>query len=159
MDYLKSVIDTKNIPLSRQKLLVELIERKIDFRTLNKMKTHMFDTFPDQDITVEEWKKESSKYFKGVPEDIQEKLIHELSLDSHIDRKALIELLDTYQFLPIKIKRDKNKSENLYYIMSSNKRDKPQNKEELLEELRSENDRRHLSKIMTLIAIKIEEKF
>jgi hypothetical protein len=34
------------------------------------MKTHMFDNFPDNDIPLEEWKKESLKYFKGVPEDI-----------------------------------------------------------------------------------------
>ena len=71
----------------------------------------------------------------------------------------MLALLDTYQFLPIKIKRDKNKSENLYYIMSSNKRDKPNSKEEILQQLKQENDQRHLSKIMTLIAIKIEEKF
>jgi len=35
-DYLKHIIDTKNIPLSRQKLLIELIERKVDHRTLLK---------------------------------------------------------------------------------------------------------------------------
>lgn len=51
IDYLKSIIETKDIPLSRRKLLVELIERKIDFRTLEKMKTHMFDNFPAQDIS------------------------------------------------------------------------------------------------------------
>ena len=132
-DYLKTVIDTKNIPLSRQKLLVELIERKIDHRTLSKMKTHMFDNFLDQDITIEQWKKESLKYFKSVPEDMQEKILLEIVTDDLIDRKKLIDLLDTYQFLPIKLKRDKNKSENLYYIMSSNKRDKPQSKEDLLQ--------------------------
>jgi hypothetical protein len=43
--------------------------------------------------------------------------------------------------------------------MSSNKRDKPNSKEEILQQLKQENDQRHLSKIMTLIAIKIEEKF
>jgi hypothetical protein len=32
-------------------------------------------------------------------------------------------------------------------------------KEELLVNLRSENDRAHVSKIMTLIGIKVEEKF
>jgi hypothetical protein len=73
------------------------------------------------------------KYFKGIPEDLQDKLILEILTDDLIDKKKLIDLLDTYQYLPIKIKRDKNKSENLYYIMSSNKRDKPQSKEDLLE--------------------------
>ena len=32
-------------------------------------------------------------------------------------------------------------------------------KEEILENLKAENDRKHLTKLMTLIAIKIEEKF
>lgn len=76
-----------------------------------------------------------------------------------IDKEKLLNLLDTYQFLPIKIKRDKNKSENLYFIMSSNKKDRPNNKEDILKQLKQDNDQRHLSKIMTLIAIKIEEKF
>ena len=160
-DYLKHIIDTKNIPLSRQKLLIELIERKVDHRTLLKFKTYLCDLFPDQDIPLEEWRKQSPKYFKTVPEDIQEKLELELLTEDglKIDKEKLLGLLDTYQFLPIKIKRDKNKSENLYYIMSSNKRDKPNSKEEILQQLKQENDQRHLSKIMTLIAIKIEEKF
>lgn len=56
-DYLKHIIDTKNIPLSRQKLLIELIERKVDHRTLLKFKTYLCDLFPDQDIPLEEWRK------------------------------------------------------------------------------------------------------
>jgi Ca2+-binding EF-hand superfamily protein len=67
--------------------------------------------------------------------------------------------LDIYQFSPIKLKRDKNKSESLYYIMNSNMRGNPGSKEESLKNLKEDNDRKHLSKIMTLIAIKIEEKF
>lgn len=43
--------------------------------------------------------------------------------------------------------------------MNSNKRGSPNNKEQLLSDLKEKNDRMHLSKIMTLIAIKIEEKF
>jgi hypothetical protein len=51
------------VPESRQKLLIEFIERKVDHRALLRMKTHMFDLFPDQDIPIDEWKKESVKYF------------------------------------------------------------------------------------------------
>ena len=63
-DYLKHIIDTKNIPLSRQKLLIELIERKVDHRTLLKFQSHLCDCFPDQDIPLEDWRKLSPKYFK-----------------------------------------------------------------------------------------------
>jgi hypothetical protein len=133
-EYLKQMIDVKNLSESHQRLLTELIERKVDHRPLLRMKMHMFDLFPDQDIPLDEWRKESFKYFKSVPEDIQEKLITELCTEDKqmIDRKHLIVLLDTLQYMPIKIKRDKNQSNNLYYILSSNQRDKPQSKEEIL---------------------------
>lgn len=71
----------------------------------------------------------------------------------------MIELLDVYQFCPVKIKKDKNKSEDVYFVLNSNKRGAAQNREEILASLKEENDKKHLSKIMTLIAIKIEEKF
>ena len=61
--------------------------------------------------------------------------------------------------MPIKIKRDKNKSESVYYILNSNMRGAFQSKEEILRTLKEENDQRHLHKIMTLIAIKIDDKF
>ena len=45
------------------------------------------------------------------------------------------------------------------YVMNSNKRGSPNNKEQILSDLKEKNDKMHLSKIMTLIGIKIEEKF
>ena len=71
----------------------------------------------------------------------------------------MVDLLDTYQFLPLKIKRDKNKSEDVYFVLNSNMRGGYQSKEEILENLKQDNDRRHQTKIMTLIAMKLEEKF
>ena len=64
-----------------------------------------------------------------------------------------------YQFLPLKVKRDKNKSEDIYFIMNSNKRGAPQSKEQILEQLKEQNQRMHVAKIITLVAIKMEEKF
>lgn len=93
------------------------------------------------------------------PEDTEKKIMEDICIDGHIDKKQLLDLVDTFHYLPIKIKRDKNKSENLYFIMNSNKRGSPNNKEQLLSDLKEKNDRMHLSKIMTLIGIKIEEKF
>jgi len=43
--------------------------------------------------------------------------------------------------------------------MNSNKKGAFSSKEEMLQNLKENNDRKHLSKLMTLIAIKIEEKF
>lgn len=52
--------------------------------------------------------------------------------------------MDAYQFLPIKINRDKNKSESLYYILNSNMRGGFQTKEQILKALKEENDMKHL---------------
>lgn len=44
-------------------------------------------------------------------DEIEEKLLEEITVDGNVSRKEFQDLLDTYQYLPIKIKRDKNKSE------------------------------------------------
>ena len=92
-------------------------------------------------------------------DEIQQSITDHLTIDGEIDKKEFMDLVDLYHFLPIKIKKDRNYSENLYYILNSNKRGTFQDKEQILHELKDKNDRMHLSKIMTLIAIKIEEKF
>lgn len=43
--------------------------------------------------------------------------------------------------------------------MNSNMRGAYHSKEDILKNLKQENDQRHLSKIMTLIAIKMDDKF
>jgi hypothetical protein len=43
-------------------------------------------------------------------------------VEGEIDKKEFTELVDLYHFLPIKVKKDRNFSENLYYILNSNKR-------------------------------------
>ena len=47
----------------------------------------------------------------------------------------------------------------MYYVLNSNKRGAYQSRDEILKSMREENDRKHLNKLMTLMAIKIEEKF
>ena len=112
---------------------MHLLTSKVDYRTLTKMKQHLFDKFDgDQDIPVEDFKKESVRFLHVVPAEIEEKIIADISTDESqqlISRQKLHDLVDMYQFLPLKIKRDKNKSEDIYYILNSNKRGAPQNKE------------------------------
>ena len=59
IEYLRQMIDTKEMPESRQKLLLMFIEKKVDHRTLLKMKQDIFDKFSaSTEITVDEWKAE-----------------------------------------------------------------------------------------------------
>lgn len=82
-----------------------------------------------------------------------------MKVEGKVSRNSYNDLIELYEHLPIKLKRDKNKSENVYFILNSNKRGGFQTKEQLLQDLKEQNDRMHLSKLMTLIAIKIEEKY
>ncbi len=139
---------------------MNLMEGKVDYRTLLKMKNHIFDRYPaDHEITREEWKKESGRFMHIHTNKVEEELLEDICVGGKIDRHKVIELLDIYQFCPVKIKKDKNKSEDVYFVLNSNKRGAAQNREEILAQLKEDNDKKHLSKIMTLIAIKIEEKF
>ena len=59
VEYLKQLIDTKEMSEARQKLLLLFIEKKVDHRTLLKMKQDIFDKFSTStEITVDEWKAE-----------------------------------------------------------------------------------------------------
>ena len=83
-------------------------------------------------MPIEDFKKASARYMHVYPQEIQDRIIADLSTDESwqlISQQKLLELTDMYQFLPLKIKRDKNKSEDIYFIMNSNKRGAPQSKE------------------------------
>eukprot|EP00356_Strombidium_inclinatum_P007020 CAMPEP_0170510218 /NCGR_PEP_ID=MMETSP0208-20121228/65650_1 /TAXON_ID=197538 /ORGANISM="Strombidium inclinatum, Strain S3" /LENGTH=273 /DNA_ID=CAMNT_0010793667 /DNA_START=959 /DNA_END=1780 /DNA_ORIENTATION=+ len=125
------------------------------------MKNHIFDHYPsNRDITLEEWKQESHRFMHIYPSDVEDRLLETISSDDgNISKAKLIDLLDIFHFVPFKVKQEKNKSENIYFVLNSNKRGGFRSKEQLLENLKKENEKMHISKIMTLIAIKIEEKF
>lgn len=60
VEYLRSLSDTKDLSESRQKLILSFIEKKIDHRSLAKMKQDIFDKYStSQEISVEEWKQEA----------------------------------------------------------------------------------------------------
>ena len=87
------------------------------------MKQDIFDKFSTtEEITVDQWKNQSSKHSHLVPDEVQQMILEEIKEGDKINRQSIVDILDIYQFLPIKVKRDKNRSENLYYILNSNKR-------------------------------------
>ena len=97
------------------------------------MKNHIFDRFPaEHEITCDEWKKESARFMHIHKGEVEDELLEDICVDGKIDRHNVIELLDIYQFCPVKIKKDKNKSEDVYFVLNSNKRGAAQNKEEIL---------------------------
>ena len=65
-----------------------------------------------------------------MPVEVEKRILEDIAgpEEGTVSRKKLIELLDIYHFLPIRIKRDRNHSENLYYVLNSNKRGQPQDR-------------------------------
>ena len=120
------------------------------------------DTIADS-VTVAEWTKASAgcKFVQLLQTEELEKLfLDEIIVEGRVLKSKLDDILHIFQFLPINIKRDKNKSEALYFVLNSNTRGQPNmNREEMLKNLKNDNDRKHISKLMTLVAIKMEEKF
>jgi len=76
------------------------------------------------EIPIAQWKPVSERFLHIFPKSVEDQLLSEICVgegaDAHISRPLFTELLDAYQFLPIKIKRDKNKSESVYYVLNSN---------------------------------------
>jgi Ca2+-binding EF-hand superfamily protein len=142
-------------------LLKKFLEHKVDYRHLSNIKTLIFGTSDKAECTLQEFKDASAKVRKAFPnEELEQMFIESISTDKGmISKSEFTDMIDVFQYVPIFIKRDKNKSESLYYVLNSNKRGAFESKEELLRNLKDDNDAKHLVKIMTLIAIKIEEKF
>ena len=70
--YMIELMNTKKVAASRQKLLFNLMEHRVDYRTLLKMKNHIFDRFsPEHEITEQEWKKESARFMHIHSESVE----------------------------------------------------------------------------------------
>lgn len=59
--------------------------------------------------------------------------------------------------MPVLIKKDRNKSEKVYEVLTTRKAPAI-NREQILAQMRDANEKLHVNKLITLIAIKIEEK-
>ena len=144
-------------------VLKKFIETNLDYRIINSIMNKLFASNREMKTTatIEEWNTVSHNQKCAFPsEEIEKMFIEEITNEEGlIERSKLADFLDVYMFIPISIKRDKNKSESVYFVMNSNKRGAFQSKEEIIKNLKEDNDKRHLAKLMTLINIKIEERF
>ena len=94
--YMLELMNSKNISEERRGLLFTLKEKKVDYRTLLKMKNHVFDSFPaDHEISVEEWKAESARFLHIHDEKVQEQLLADISV-SYNNSFFLISLIFTF---------------------------------------------------------------
>lgn len=72
-------------------------------------------------------------------------------------KTAMLELIDDYSYVPVRIKKDRNKSEMVYQVLTTQKAPAME-REQILAQMRDANSKLHVNKLVTLVAIKIEEK-
>jgi len=71
-EYLRNLIDKKNLGESKIKLLISFIENKIDYRTLLTLKTQLFDVESADEIPIALWKPVSDRFLHIFPKSVED---------------------------------------------------------------------------------------
>jgi len=103
-----------------------IYEDNIDIRTLNNLKRHLLDSKKVEGnlLSIEEYENVKDKIFKGQKHKIEPLLLEEIKFnDNQIDLGKLVEIIDICNHFPLKVKKIKNKSNDIYVVLSSNTRE------------------------------------
>eukprot|EP00347_Sterkiella_histriomuscorum_P010064 403338822 len=162
-DYVKKMLNPENITEDKLDLIKKLYEENIDFRTLYQFRDKLFesDLNKEDKLPIVEYKK-----------------ILQLNLGDKVDEfnvglLKLSDFIDLYTYHPIRHKKDKNKSEDLYFILNSNQRGTHQHIQPTLNDTSSTVSQlksqliqfkqpsleKKLENIMELVGAKLMEKF
>jgi len=101
-------------------------DENMDIRSLNNLKRHLLDSKHVEGnlLPIEEYLEIKSQIYKDRPIKLEETLLQEIKVDDkYIDLGKLVEVIDICNFFPMKVKKIKNKSSDIYCILSSNTRD------------------------------------
>jgi hypothetical protein len=101
-------------------------EENIDVRSLNNLKRHLLDSKHVEGnlLPIEEYLEIKQQIYKDRPLKLDDLLLQEIRVDDkYIDLCKLVEVIDICNFFPLKVKKIKNKSSDIYCILSSNQRD------------------------------------
>jgi hypothetical protein len=101
-------------------------EENIDVRSLNNLKRHLLDSKHVEGslLPIEEYLEIKHQIYKDRPMKLDDLLLQEIRVDDkYIDLGKLVEVIDLCNFFPYKVKKIKNKSSDIYCILSSNQRD------------------------------------
>ena len=96
-------------------------------------------------------------FLHKVPEELEQRILAEVRTEQGASRIALKELIDDYSFVPVVIKKDRNKSEKVYQVLTTQSAPAIE-REQILAQMRGANAKLHVNKLVTLVAIKLEEK-
>ena len=103
-----------------------LYSEKLDISSLNNLKRHCLDSKNSENnmISIEEFLEIKNKIFKGKQYKVDSLLLEEIKAnDKQIDLCKLVEVIDICNFFPFVVKKLKNQSNDIYYVLSSNMRE------------------------------------
>lgn len=99
----------------------------MDIRSLNNLKRQLLDSKNVQDgnlLTIEEYHEIKNRILKGKQIKADALLLEEIKVDNtFIDIGRLVEVIDICNHFPMIVRRVKNKSNDIYFILSSNMRE------------------------------------
>lgn len=131
-----------------------------EYRSLIKFKNNLFEREPNDRIEYDVYKevlRQNKATFAS--EKIELMFLDAVMEGGYISKKLISDILDTFLYLPVRAQKDINRSENMYYVMTSNQRGNHKDKDEMHNTITHDPAKSKLFRFMTLIGIKIHEKF
>lgn len=110
---------------NRANIVKIFYEENIDISSLNNLKRHLLDSKKVEGnlLPLEEFLEIKHQIYKEKQLKLEDYLVREIKVDDkYIDLGKLVEVIDICNFFPVKVKKVKNKSTDIYCILSSNKR-------------------------------------
>ena len=126
VEYLKKMLGDQGLSENLGNMVRMIHTENIDVRTLNNLKRILLDSKKTEDnlIPVEEFHRIKNQIYKDRVLKIEDMLLREVMVnDTQIDLPKLVEVIDICNFFPVKVKKIKNKSSDIYQVLSSNTRD------------------------------------
>lgn len=138
-------------------LIKYLLDEGLDNRIMNNIRIDFLSKIHSENgsLDTEEFIKIFRTISKTNLKEMEEKVIEYLEdPDLNIIRYSKFsEFVDFYQYLPLQIKKDKNLSQELYYILTSNKYSK------FGEDFKTDQEHMGLKEALDFLWLKIEERF
>lgn len=110
-----------DLPEKSKKLVACMINSNQEYRSLLKFKNNLFEREHSDRIEYDTYK-EVLMLNKSTfaSEKIELMFLDAVMEGGYISKKLFSDVLDTYLYLPVRAQKDMNKSENMYYVLTSN---------------------------------------
>jgi hypothetical protein len=150
-EFLKKIIDIRGISSSQRDIINQLYEDSLDFKSLNQFKSKLLEISNENLVSLDKFDSMYRQIFQDKQNKAFELLRNELSTPNGINIDKLGEIVDLFNFLPVKVKKEKNKSSDIYLVMSSGKHDSHSKKTDELDII--------LQSVLEIVWGKIYERF